>query len=148
MNIHNTKIILVDDDADDIMLFCEALATISQEIVCRTAGNGKDFFEALEANIPELPDVIFLDINMPIMNGWECLKTLKESPYYKDIPTIMYSTSGARNDVELAYSLGASMFITKPDDFKDLCHILALVTSLPEPEFIAKIGGLRQARVL
>ena len=124
-----TKFLLADDDADDADMFCEALMRVGPEMQCQTVDNGKSLFELLSATQFYKPDVIFLDINMPIINGWECLKGLKEDARCNDIPAIMYSTSSARKDVEKAYKLGASLFLTKPEDFGELCQILKVVAA-------------------
>src|ERR1700755_3350869 len=87
------KFLLADDDADDADLFCEALTNVKPPVVCTTVENGFKLFETLAKTGNDRPDVIFLDINMPIMDGWECLKRLNSDSHYKHIPAIMYSTS-------------------------------------------------------
>lgn len=114
------KILLVDDDADDRELFCEAIAEIAPETTCYTAVNGKKALAMLDNKVLDTPDIIFLDVNMPIMTGWECLKILKEKEEYKNIPVIIYSTTSRSNDVDRALQLGALNFYTKPADYKDL----------------------------
>lgn len=125
----NRKFLLADDDYDDATLFCEALTQIAPVMECNTVENGKALFELLSKNQDLKPDIIFLDINMPIMNGWECLKNLKSHQVYKDIPAVIYSTSSSRRDIDMAYSLGALLFLTKPDDFQELCKILEVVST-------------------
>ncbi len=72
----NQKIILLaDDDMDDTEMFCEALADIDESIICHCAVNGSDALRILDG-LKELPSVIFLDLNMPLMNGWDCLTHL------------------------------------------------------------------------
>lgn len=75
-----------------------------------------------------LPDIIFLDINMPFFNGWQCLKQLRSTTFAKDIPIFMYSTSSHKRDQQLASDLGATGFITKPSDVTLLQEILKDVT--------------------
>jgi CheY-like chemotaxis protein len=123
-----TKFMLADDDADDAHLFCEALSKVAPASQCLTVENGRRLFEVLP-DINPGPDVIFIDINMPVMNGWETLKKLKIDPNYREIPAIIYSTSSARQDVSKAYSLGATFFMTKPEDFRELCKILEIVAT-------------------
>lgn len=115
---------LVDDDADDVASFCEALEGGSTSIEFQTAENGIGLFEIL---LTYRPDVIFLDINMPIMGGWDCLRRLKSSLEYQRIPVIVFSTSSAKRDIDMAYSLGALLFVTKPEDFSELSDILRIV---------------------
>jgi CheY-like chemotaxis protein len=124
-----TNFLLADDDADDTALFCEAVMKINDKADCRTVENGKQLFTLLSSSDAYLPDVIFLDINMPIMDGWESLKALRKDEKYVDIPVVMYSTSYMRKDIEKAYGLGASLFITKPESFNELCLIMKSIAS-------------------
>src|SRR5688572_8199538 len=103
MNLVKTKFLLADDDRDDASLFCEALSGIDPLLKCYTVENGRLVFDFLSCGADK-PDVIFLDINMPIMNGWDCLKKLRADPDFKNIPVIVYSTSVARKDIDMAYS--------------------------------------------
>jgi CheY-like chemotaxis protein len=114
------KVFVIDDDADDTEIFCEALAFVAPDFICCTAPNGKKALMELENAHNRLPDLIFLDINMPIMNGWECLSLLKEHESYKAIPVIMYSTSSHPEDFEKANKGGAFCFFSKPNNFKNL----------------------------
>jgi len=97
------------------------------EIVCFTAANGRKALTQIVNKEIETPDIIFIDINMPIMNGWQCLAMLKEQELYKGIPVIMYSTSSHSEDVEKAGELGARCFFTKPPNFNSLKESLAIV---------------------
>jgi CheY-like chemotaxis protein len=142
-----TKFLLADDDADDASMFCEALTAIAPVMECYTVENGRQVFEVLSKSQIGSPDVIFLDINMPIMNGWECLKKLKDSSTYRHIPAIMYSTSSAKNDIEKAYSLGASLFLTKPEDFRELRKILEIVATNPHDSLLNHLGGFDNVKI-
>ena len=86
-------LMLIDDDADDRELFCEAAVELDAQIVCYTAANCKQALATLDSLKSGLPEVIFLDVSMPITNGWACLRLLKEHNVYSKIPVIMYSTS-------------------------------------------------------
>lgn len=130
---------LADDDHDDADLFCEALTRAAPGTKCDTVENGLELFEALSKENAEKPDVIFLDINMPMMNGWESLKKLKNSSRYQSIPVIMYSTSSARQDIDMAYRLGALLFVTKPEDMRELAHILKIVASTSQESLLSEL---------
>lgn len=121
------KFLIADDDIDDREMFCEALEAVAPGSVCYSAPNGRRVMIALTEGEIALPDIIFLDVNMPLMNGWQCLSKLKEAEAYKHIPAIMYSTSSHPEDVERAQRLGALCFFTKPSDFNELKKCLALV---------------------
>ncbi|HXD78557.1 MAG TPA: response regulator [Puia sp.] len=147
MPVVNRKFLLADDDADDASLFCEALSKIATDMECSTAENGAELFEVLSRRYPDKPDVIFLDINMPIMNGWDTLRKLKESSNYQNIPIIMYSTSSAKKDVELAYHLGVSLFLTKPEDFRELSAILEIVATHPKESLVRQLVGFKNVKM-
>lgn len=123
--------LLADDDADDKTLFCEALSEIDPSIVCHTAADGKEALEILAEKQIKKPSLIFLDINMPVMDGWQCLGKIKENRDSKDIPVIMYSTSSYQRDIELALENGAFCFFTKPSDYRELRNILKLIATTP-----------------
>ena len=109
-------ILLAEDDKDDRELFCEALTNISAHTTIHYAENGIEVLNKLE-ELTTSPDMIFLDINMPVMNGWQCLKTLKEDNRYKNIPIVVYSSSSHQREKDIARDMGALLFFTKPNDF-------------------------------
>lgn len=147
MNFLNKKFLLADDDADDANLFCEALSKIASVMQCHTAENGVELFTLLSNQFPEVPDVIFLDINMPIMNGWECLKKLKSNSTYQSIPIFMYSTSSAKKDIDMAYGLGAMLFLTKPEDFRELSQILEIVATSSKDSLLRQLKGFKSVKL-
>lgn len=114
---------MVDDDEDDRLFFVEAIQEIAPSLTCSLAINGKKALQKLET-LTELPDLIFLDINMPELNGFECLKELKKSDRYQAIPVIMLSTSVSQKDINYSMELGATMFYTKPSSYTRLCDLL------------------------
>ena|SRR5688572_18331993 len=105
-------ILIVDDDLDDITLFLDAIRHIDGQAECQLAKNGKEALELLE-KMQQLPDIIFLDINMPIMNGKEFLLIGKTDSKLKNIPIVMYSTTSMTKEMEEYYRLGATDFLTK-----------------------------------
>ncbi|MHA4847774.1 response regulator [Flavitalea antarctica] len=121
------RILLIDDDSDDREMFCEAIGELSPDVICYFATDGYKAFSKLQTGEFELPDLIFLDINMPLISGWDCLQKFKEHPGYRQIPVIMYSTSSNYFDIEKANNLGALLFFTKPSNFKVLTRNLSVV---------------------
>ncbi len=121
-------ILLADDDTDDTEMFCEALEEINENIICHCAENGNEAWKILN-EINQKPQLIFLDLNMPVMNGWDCLKLVKKEPHYKDIPVILISTSSHKNDIEMASKLGSICYLVKPNSFNDLKQLLKIITS-------------------
>ncbi|HVG12952.1 MAG TPA: response regulator [Flavisolibacter sp.] len=116
---------LVDDDADDIELFEEVLKEISPSTVLTAAVNGKEALQKLRTQETRRPDVLFLDLNMPLMGGKECLKEIKADPHLQNLPVIMYTTSSHSKDIEETIISGALAFITKPTGTKELKYILS-----------------------
>ena len=105
--------LLVDDDEDDKEIFCLALEQANPSIICHTASDGKEALKML-SNKSFLPDYIFLDLNMPKMDGKECLKEIRRQSHLSHVPVIIFTTSGAQKDIEDTKRLGANSFITKP----------------------------------
>jgi CheY-like chemotaxis protein len=118
-----------DDDTEDCELFEEALREIDSELVPVIAKDGKQALTLLEI-MPVLPDYIFLDINMPVVDGKKCLIEIKKNPRLKDIPVIMYSTTSDTNEIQQYYKLGAHDFLIKPNNFNILCDSLESIFNL------------------
>ena len=116
----------MDDDPEDREFFCDAMREIDPAITCLLAGSGTEALGLLQS-ITVLPDYIFLDINMPMMDGKQCLKTLKSIPHLKSIPVIMYSTSTDTREIRECYKLGAEDFLIKPHSFEKLVNDLSSI---------------------
>ena len=130
---------VVDDDCDDTELFAEAIESVDASVSCLNASDGREALDKLKSKIFERPDIIFLDINMPIMNGWEFLSRLKGSEGLKEIPVIMYSTSSKSSDINTAMSSGALCFFTKPNSFLTLKNILRIVVEYMQKGNLDKV---------
>jgi CheY-like chemotaxis protein len=141
---HITHILLADDDEDDRALFTDALHEIYTDIKITTAKNGVDLMQLLESWRGSLPDVIFLDLNMPLKNGFECLDEIKSEQKLQELPVIILSTSSQRETFDLLKLKKASMYIKKPGTYPELktalektlsVHLRQLASS-PEKKFI------------
>lgn len=117
-------ILIIDDDSDDLELFAEALQECAPHVRLTKAMDGCEGINHLSDSKP-LPDLIFLDINMPKMDGWQCLEQIKKSDVLGKIPVYMYSTSSHDEEKQRALQSGATSFITKPDSFRLLVEILS-----------------------
>jgi CheY-like chemotaxis protein len=117
-------ILYADDDCDDRTLLSDALRQLDPSINCITVSNGREAIEWLGV-VRHLPDYIFLDINMPIMNGRECLAELKGSEKYRHIPIVMYSTTSDPAESRFYYDAGITYFLRKPNSFNQLCSALS-----------------------
>jgi CheY-like chemotaxis protein len=124
-------ILLIDDDLDDQEFFVYALTELNTTIAFSIANNGLEAVEKIK--IPPKPSLIFIDLNMPVMNGFEFLEAIKKEPDYKDIPTIILTTSNSESDKSKAKKLGASRFITKPSNLKLLKEHLQEILSSELP---------------
>lgn len=120
---------IVDDDPDDQELFIEALKELDELCTCITAFNGQEALQKLVNEVPSLPDFIFLDLNMPRMNGKQFLAEIKKIKTIQNIPVIIYSTSIEKTDILDTIQLGAVYFLQKPNRFDDLKMALANIIS-------------------
>jgi len=117
------KIFHIDDDQDDIDFFIAAIAYISDEKSCFSFTNASKAPQKLVSG-ELIPDVIFLDLNMPVINGQEFLSTLKSTAGLQDIPVIILSTASDSLLVHKLKGKGASGFLIKPASIKDLSNLL------------------------
>lgn len=120
---------IVDDDIDDQELFIEAVREVDTSISCFPVSNCEEALALLVNAKTNLPDMIFLDLNMPRLNGKQCLAELKRHAHLRDIPVIIYSTSSEKRDIDETTRLGAAHFLTKPNRFEDLCKAILFVLS-------------------
>ncbi len=119
------KWLLVDDDADDVEVFEIALQETDKYINLLTARNGGEAMDLLlNAGSDELPELIFMDINMPQMDGKRCLVEIRRHEDLNKLPVIMYSTTVDEKDIDECLKLGADDFVSKPTDITDLIGIL------------------------
>lgn len=121
--MQSKQVFLIEDDADDQELFLTALEKVDPSFECRTAANGQDALAQLTSS-HVAPDVIFLDLNMPLMNGQQFLKKIKQEDDFKNIPVIIFTTSSNPNTTIEVRQLGAKDLITKPNSFTELTALL------------------------
>jgi CheY-like chemotaxis protein len=140
-------VLAVDDDQEDLDLFCEAVAEIDSSIDLITANNGEGAINYLTQHAVMMPDFIFLDINMPKMDGRECLKAIRGNPSIKHIPVIVYSTSLSKSDKSLFETLDAR-FLTKVSTYDALISTLRDILGILkyENEQVTPIFKTRQTR--
>jgi len=117
------RFLLVDDDPDDTDLFEEALKNIDGNIEFYSGQDCNGIISQLKDEKIQ-PEIIFLDINMPDMNGWDCLAALKSDEKLRNIPVVMYSTSSVMLDGRKAITKGALGFLEKPPSFTELKDFL------------------------
>lgn len=130
MNKEYTHIILVDDDEDDRLFFTDAFDEIKITTKIQTFGNGVELMDYLNEDHCRLPEILFLDLNMPKKNGIECLHEIKANPRFKDIAIAIYSTSSSEEHIEETFVSGANIYIQKPSDFSSLKKVLQDVVTM------------------
>lgn len=123
------NILLADDDQDDRYFFDLALKELPYKTTLTTAYDGEKLMAYLENDTDIVPDVLFLDLNMPRKNGAECLLQLQLNPKLRDLPVIIYSTSLHENIADLLYKNGAYYYMLKRD-FQELVKVLGYVFDL------------------
>ena len=125
----NLHILLADDDEDDRQFFMDAIKTVAPSVKLTTVHDGEELLSKLKKNKTELPDFIFLDLNMPYKNGLECLKEIKTMEFLRNIPVLIYSTSTNKEQIETTYLNGANMYIQKPASFEGIIRVLKTIFS-------------------
>jgi CheY-like chemotaxis protein len=132
MNLKKLNILLADDDTDDCTFFKEALEDLKLSAHLTIVHDGEELMQLLEHEKKSLPDVLFLDINMPRKNGFECLSEIRHDKKLKDLPVVMFSTSNSIDKISAIFKIGAHVYIHKPGDFAQLkeviSHALPIVT--------------------
>ena len=118
------NIFLVDDDQDDRELFKDALREVQNNMQVVTFKNLEEMMSHITDNDFVLPHVIFLDLNMPVMNGEECLIKIRETKNLEDIPVVIYSTTFVSKIAERLKSKGSNLYIQKPSSYVLLKSIL------------------------
>lgn len=121
-----SNILQIDDDSDDCELFMEALESVSMATYTAIHDPVEALRKLMQGEIS--PDVIFLDLNMPLMSGLEFLNEIKKEEGLKEIPIIIFSTSQLDDIIREAIAHGADDFISKPNNFNDLKKILSQYT--------------------
>jgi len=117
------NIFLADDDEDDRELFMDALSELPIETSVKQFENGVDLMAELYSVNPK-PDTIFLDLRMPLMDGFECLTDIRSIPELSEIQIIIYSTSFNQNEVDQLKEAGANLYIKKPNSYNQLKTVL------------------------
>ena len=123
-------ILLVEDDEDDISFFKDALLEICPKCDFLYAHHGLEAIKKLNLLNPVKPHFIFVDLNMPIMNGYEFVKEIKNNKNWKDIPVYVLSTSSDGQVKEQSLKIGATKFYTKPVKTEDLKVLISNATGI------------------
>ena len=123
-------ICLADDDEDDRLFFTDAFDELRINTRVKTFKDGVELMNYLNHADSILPNVLFLDLNMPKKNGVECLLEIKKNVKFNDIAIAIYSTSSTEEHIEETFVNGANIYIKKPNDFENLKKILSEVVTM------------------
>ena len=124
------RIFLVDDDEDDRLIFSEALNEVSTRHEYREFRDGKELVDYFADPENPLPHIIFLDLNMPLMDGKETLAFLRNSPRFKEMSIAIFSSSDSDADIEHTFVLGANIFIRKPTGYEKLKKTIKAIVEM------------------
>lgn len=124
MDPPSINLLLADDDKDDCLFFKEALEEIPMPAMLTTVNDGVELMHRLAEKSNTIPDILFLDLNMPRKSGFECLKEIKKNQKFIKLPVIIFSTSFDEEVVNLLYDHGAQYYIRKPAIFSQLKNII------------------------
>lgn len=131
MSNNETRLILADDDPDDYSFFQEALHELGVSVQLQYCENGATLMQLLSASQSrELPEILFLDLNMPRKSGFDCLKEIRSDKKFSGIDVVVISTSYEPEIVHLLYENGADRYIVKPCTFADLKKVINQVFRL------------------
>ncbi|MEO7988930.1 MAG: response regulator [Chryseolinea sp.] len=142
MTQQSRTIFLAEDDEDDCLIFLEALLELNCQLEIVVSRDGDELMMNLDKRVPPPPYVLFLDLNMPLKNGFDCLMEIKQIDKMKGVPIVVLSTSVEIKDINKAYLLGANYYMPKPDCFSKLVEGIKkilqfdLSSRLPKQEFI------------
>ena len=142
----NIRLYLADDDLDDRQLFMDALTEIQIPTVVKQFDNGIDLMDDLFSS-KTMPDVIFLDLYMPIMDGFECLSDIRSFAKFSDIQIVVYSSIYRDREVKQLKEDGANQYLQKPPSYNELKTLLyqslqTIQHNIDEKEVISKFKSL------
>ncbi|SEA30592.1 Response regulator receiver domain-containing protein [Flavobacterium gillisiae] len=123
-------ILIADDDEDDRTFFSEAMMELKMNNKLTLFNDGKDLMDYLSNPDIIMPHILFLDLNMPYMSGFECLKVIRADVRFKDVSIAIYSTSSSEKDIEETFVEGANIYIKKPNDFAKLKKVIKDVLNI------------------
>jgi CheY-like chemotaxis protein len=123
------NILLAEDDEEDVILFNTVLSELNQSIIVTVAADGI-LLMALLKQATSLPEIIFLDLNMPHKNGFECLSEIKGNKKWNSIKIVILSTSSQAQQIENAYKGGADLYLAKPVSYTQFKNMMEKCLSL------------------
>lgn len=127
MSSKKLTIVLADDDQDDHYLFTHAIKEFNPEVNILQAFDGVQLLELLNDEDRQLPDIVFLDLNMPMKNGMDSLKEIRETERTRDLPIVICSTADSENNINMAFNFGANLYLQKPYSLTQLVSSMKVI---------------------
>lgn len=125
MNENVLHIALADNDKEDRLLFQKAIEILKINTELQLFNDGQQLMDYMEDTGSSLPHMVFLDLNMPIKNGRQCLQEIRSTKAMNDVIIAIFSTSSSEKDIEEIFIYGANIYINKPNTFKALKKAIA-----------------------
>ena len=126
----NLHVLFVDDDSDEAYLFNEAIEQLGFPVEISKAQDGNDLMRVLSSGKEPLPDLLFLDLNMPHKDGVETLKEIRANDTFNELPVIIFSTSDNKSHTEACYQYGANLYIVKPETFDQILEMVKQIFAI------------------
>jgi CheY-like chemotaxis protein len=123
-------VLLADDDADDRMLFEDAVSELNLNVDLQMVKDGEELMRYLLTSAIILPEILFMDLNMPLKTGFQCLEEIRRTKMLRDIFIVVYSTTASEPEIEEVFRKGANLFINKPNSFRELKTMLHQIFSI------------------
>jgi CheY-like chemotaxis protein len=121
------SIVLADDDSDDIEIFKDSLNEVQSDIQLESVSNGKQLMELISHF---LPDLLFIDLDMPVKNGLECLVEIRSNPKMEELPVIVFSSTTRPANIQTAYEMGAHLFLIKSSSYEEYKSALKAILTM------------------
>lgn len=138
MDTKHLRILLAEDDKDDCKFFNDALNELPLSTQLTTVHDGEQLMNYLLENTENLPSVVFLDLNMPRKNGFDCLTEIKHDEKLNHLPVVIISTSNSQDAIRVLFKNEAHVYIHKPNDFAKLKQVIQHGLSMVEDRIFAK----------
>lgn len=130
------RIVLIEDDIDDCMFFKDALTETGLNTTLQIATKCTNIIDLIGNQPEQLPHLIFLDLNMPLVSGHECLESIRNVSYLNALPIVIYSTSAIKQEVESTFYGGANLYLQKPSSFQLLVIALRKILQLDWKNYV------------
>ncbi|QLE00134.1 response regulator [Galbibacter sp. BG1] len=121
---------VADDDAEDLLFFKKAIASVKMATELFLFNNGQELMDYLNTPGNPMPDIVFLDLNMPVKNGMESLREIRYNSRFKNLSVAIYSTSTSESDIKKTFILGANVYINKPNSLVLLKEVIEKVLNM------------------